>query len=447
MKLFSRFSTILLVWLAAVSCAYAQQKTKIYQFKIHEEIGPPAWRTTQKAVAEAEKLGADYILLHLNTYGGLVDAADSIRTRLLNAKPIVVVFIDNNAASAGALISIACDSIYMRKSATIGAATVVNQTGEVVPDKYQSYMRATMRATAESTGRDPQIAEAMVDPSVEIAGIIDSGKVLTFTSSEALKYGFSNGTAETMGEVISKLGIENYELVKQELTATDSIINFLISPAISGILILVILGGIYFELQTPGIGFPLLAAVTAAILYFAPLYLEGMAANWEILLFLLGLILFAVELFVLPGFGIAGIAGITAILVGLIFSLLENDGFDFQFTGMAQVFSALLTVLIPFTVIAVSFFLFGDKILQNGPMKRLVLNDTQEKNQGFVVAEKSSFLGQTGRTITPLRPSGKIEIQGTPHDARVKSGYLEKDVAVEVIGQERFELLVRQKES
>lgn len=146
---------LLSCFLLLTSALDAQDKKLVYQYKIQEEIGPAAWRNTQKAVQEAEDLNADYILIHMNTYGGMVDAADSIRTRLLNAKPIVLVFIDNNAASAGALISIACDSIYMRKSASIGAATVVNQTGEVVPDKYQSYMRATMRATAESTGRDP----------------------------------------------------------------------------------------------------------------------------------------------------------------------------------------------------------------------------------------------------------------------------------------------------
>lgn len=421
----------------------AQDKKLVYQFKIQEEIGPAAWRTTQKAVQEAEAMNADYILIHMNTYGGLVDAADSIRTRLLNAKPTVLVFIDNNAASAGALISIACDSIYMRKSASIGAATVVNQTGEVVPDKYQSYMRATMRATAESTGRDPKIAEAMVDPSVYIEGIIDSGKVLTFTSSEALRYGFSNGTAESIAEALSLAGVRNYTIVKQQLTGLDRIINLLVSPAVSGILVLVILGGIYFELQTPGVGFPLLAAITAAVLYFAPLYLEGLAANWEILLFHIGLVLLAVELFVIPGFGVAGIAGIASILIGLVFSLIQNDGFDLELTGTTEVLTALATVLIPFTTVVVFLFLYGEKLLERGVFKRLVLQDVQSPAAGYVVTDQHQLLGSKGIAKTTLRPTGKIEIAGTRYDARAESGYVEAGTEVEVVGQERFELIVR----
>ncbi len=434
---------ILLLCFGFVFTSHAQDKKVVFQFKIQEEIGPAAWRTTQKAVDEAERLKADYILIHMNTYGGMVDAADSIRTKLLNAKPIVIVFIDNNAASAGALISIACDSIYMRKSASIGAATVVNQTGEVVPDKYQSYMRATMRATAESTGRDPKIAEAMVDPAVYIEGIIDSGKVLTFTSSEALRHGFSNGTAENIHEALALAGVKNYTVVKQQITALDRLINFLISPAVSGILILVIMGGIYFELQTPGVGFPLLAAVTAAVLYFAPLYLEGLAANWEILVFAAGLILLGIEIFVIPGFGVAGIAGIAAILTGLIFSLLQNDGFDLQMTGSVEIFTALTTVLIPFTVLIIFLLLYGDKLLQSGPFRRLVLQDVQDAAAGYVVATQNQYLGRKAQAVTPLRPTGRIQLEGKHHEARAESGFIEAGTEVEVVGQERFELIVR----
>ena len=126
----------------------------VYSFSIKEEIAPPAWRVTQKSINEAQMLKADCIVLHMNTYGGLVDAADSIRTKILNCPIPVYVFIDDNAASAGALIALACDKIYMRKGGKIGAATVVNATGEAMPDKYQAYMRATMRATAESHGKD-----------------------------------------------------------------------------------------------------------------------------------------------------------------------------------------------------------------------------------------------------------------------------------------------------
>lgn len=446
-----RLLPLLLLFVSLFAQGQQPDKKLVYQFDIRQEIGPPAWRNTQKALDEAEKMGADYVLIHMNTYGGLVDMADSIRTRLLNAKPTVLVFIDNNAASAGALIAIACDSIYMRKSASIGAATVVNQTGEVVPDKYQSYMRATMRATAESTGRDPKIAEAMVDPSVYIEGIIDSGKVLTFTSSEAQKHGFCNGEAENIAEVLQLAGVENYEIVKQELTATDKAINWLINPAISGILVLIIIGGIYFELQTPGVGFPLAASVLAAILYFAPLYLEGLAANWEILLFFVGAILLLVEIFVIPGFGVAGISGIALILFSLVSSLLQNEGFDFEVpqsgAGLSVV-QALATVLIPFGLLITFLLFFGQNLLQMAAFKRLALQSTQDADAGYVVADQQNHLvGETGLALTDLRPSGKVQIAGRPYDAKATTGWIDKGTTVRIVAQERFELVVEPVES
>ncbi|MCD6596743.1 MAG: nodulation protein NfeD, partial [Bacteroidales bacterium] len=268
------------------------KKIVVYKFDIKKEISEPMWRVTKESFEEANQMGADYILIHMNTYGGMVTTADSIRTKILNSKIPTIVFIDNNAASAGALISIACDSIYMRPGASIGAATVVNQSGQAVPDKYQSFMRSTMRATAEAHGkdtliqgrdtlirwhRDPQIAEAMVDPSVYVKEISDTGKVLTLTTEEAIKVGFCEGEAENIREVLKLAGINNYELKEYKPTTLDKIIHFLVNPMVSGILIMLIMGGIYFELQSPGIGFPLGAAVIAAIIYFAPLYLEGLA--------------------------------------------------------------------------------------------------------------------------------------------------------------------------
>ena len=181
----------------------------IYQFAIQEEIAPPVWHRTQKAFEEAKAIHADFILIHMNTYGGQVDIADSIRTKILNSDIPVYVLIDNNAASAGALISIACDSIYMVAGANIGAATVVNQTGEAMPDKYQSYMRSMMRSTAEAKGRNPQIAQAMVDPRILVAGVIDSTMVLTFTPSEAIANGFCEAKVKSVSDIFDRIQIKD----------------------------------------------------------------------------------------------------------------------------------------------------------------------------------------------------------------------------------------------
>ena len=176
---------LLALFFALSNSLFAQNQAKIYHFTLNQEIDRAAYRLVKKAVREAEAQKADYIVMTLNTYGGMLDAADSIRTILMQAKPITVVFINNNAASAGALISIACDSIYMIDGANIGAATVVDQNGEKQIDKYQSYMRGLMRSTAETNHRNPIIAEAMVDERIVVPGINDSIQILTFTSKEA----------------------------------------------------------------------------------------------------------------------------------------------------------------------------------------------------------------------------------------------------------------------
>lgn len=422
-----------------------KDKVLVYTFDIKEEIAEPVWRKTKKAFEEAESINADLIVIQMNTFGGALDAADKIRTRILESKIPVFVFIDNNAASAGALISIACDSIYMRKGGSIGAATVVNQTGDVLPDKYQSYMRSLMRSTAESNGRNPKIAEAMVDPSVYIEGIIDSTKVLTFTTSEALKNDYCEAEAESITDVLNKAGINNYELTEQTLSLLDYLIGFLMNPIVSGILIMVIIGGIYFELQTPGIGFPLIAAITAATLYFAPLYLDGLAANWEILVFMIGLVFLALEVFVIPGFGVAGISGIALIITGLTLSMIDNNGFDFSGIGMNGIIKSLLTVVISIFIGLISSFYFGQKVLKSHVFGKLALETVQNSNEGFSVSydDMKEMIGKKGVAYTILRPSGKIMIDDTLFDATALNGYIDKGDEIEVVKYETSSLFVK----
>jgi len=421
---------------------FAAKEANVYVFDVKEEIGPSVWRKMEKAFALAEELKVDLILLHMNTYGGAVVQADSMRTKILHSQIPVYVFIDNNAASAGALIAISCDSIYMRSGANIGAATVVNQTGEVLPDKYQSYMRSTMRSTAEAKGRNPNIAEAMVDPSIYIEGIIDSGKVLTFTAKEAMQHGFCEGMGENIDEVLKLAKIANYKITRFEPTTMDNIIGWLINPAISGILIMIIIGGIYFELQTPGIGFPSIAAIVAALLYFAPLYLEGLAANWEILVFFVGLILLAIEIFAIPGFGVTGISGIILIVSSLILSLVGNIGFDFNPVSAANITEAVLIVFSSLLIGMVLSIILGFKFLNSNFFSRLALNTVQEGNAAVDVVAGKNLIGKTGTAFTDLRPAGKILLDGEVYDATALTGYIIKGETVKVLKFETSQVVV-----
>jgi membrane-bound serine protease (ClpP class) len=422
-----------------------QRLTIVYKFDIRKDIGPPIWRRTQKAIEEAEAMNADLIIISMNTYGGMVESADSIRTKILNTPIKTIAYIDNNAASAGALIAIACDKIYMHSGSNIGAATVVDQTGQVLPDKYQSYMRSMIRSTAETNGRDPKIAEAMVDPDVEIPGIIEAGKVLTFTTSEAIKHGFCDGAAENIKAVLDAEGITNYTMTEYKSTFIENILGFLVNPAVSGILIMVMLGGLYFELQTPGVGFPLLAATIAAVLYFAPLYLEGLAAHWEILLFFVGMILLGVELFVIPGFGVAGVLGIVCILTSLFLSLIGNVGFDFKGIPSFNIVRPLFIVVISFTVSLLLSVIFGRKFMTTSLFGRLVLQDVQQASQGYVSGSEilHALEGKPGVALTTLRPSGKIEVEGEIYNATALYGFIEKGDAIIVSKYDGMNILVK----
>jgi membrane-bound serine protease (ClpP class) len=425
----------------------------IYTFAIKENISALAWRVTKEALEEAETMGADLVILELNTYGGEVSVADSIRTRILNASVPVYVFINDNAASAGALIAIACDSIYMKAGGKIGAATVVNQTGEQVPDKYQSYMRATMRATAEAHGRDtiisgsdtllvwhrdPAIAEAMVDPRLYVDGVSDTGQVLTFTANEAMEHGFCEGIAGSPGEIIQSLGIKSYELRSYKASALDKVIGFLINPMVSGLLIMIIIGGIYFELQSPGIGFPLIASILAALLYFAPHYLEGMAEHWELILFMVGVVLILVEIFAIPGFGVAGVAGIIAMVTGLTLSLVDNVVFeDPQFTGegFGLLMKALSLVLVAILLGLILSLWTSRKLLTTSAITSLSLKSEQKKEEGYIAVEteQESLVGMTGSAHTVLRPSGKVKIGEKIYDAKSEYGFIGKGETIRVI--------------
>jgi len=302
-----------------------------------------------------------------------------------------------------------------------------------------------MRATAEAKGRDALIAQAMVDPRLNVPGVSDSGQVLTFTTSEAIQHNFCEGQADNLEEVLKATGIENYTFINHEISAIDKIIGWLINPFVSGILIMIIIGGIYFELQSPGIGFPLAAAALAAILYFAPLYLEGLANHWEILIFVLGIVLVLVEIFAIPGFGVTGVSGIVLIIAGLTLSMVGNVGpgtFDYDFSLLTRSF--FVVIISFFLALIVSFFLTKQLFTTNN-FGHLALSSTQQASEGFTSAsaDYSNMLHKTGIAKTILRPAGKIDIDGNLYDATAITGYIDKDEKVIVVNYQTSQLIVK----
>lgn len=443
-----RRTIILFTLLLAI--LFAQAQTKVYYYNIDENIAKPALRKTEKALQEAKEQKVDYILLELNTFGGELDAADKIRTLLLNAPMPTMVFINNNAASAGALISIACDSIYMAEGSSLGAASVVNQSGEIMPDKYQSYMRSLMRSTAEKNGRNPDIAQAMVDPDVYVPMVSDSGKVLTFTTEEAILNQFCEKMANDRAAVLTAAGLEGATIVEQELNWIDKLINFLVNPVVSGILIMCIVGGLYFEFQSPGLGLPIVIAIAGALLFFAPHYLEGLAAHWEILVFLAGVILLMLEIFVVPGFGVTGISGIVLIFTSLILTMVFNVGFHFQFDPNldAAVQIGRSTIIVLMSVVCgffLSLWLSKKLITAETRFGTMALKTNLETDEGFTAQDMrlQAYVGRSGISATFMRPAGKIEIDGELLEATAEHGLIEKGERVVVTRFENAQLFVR----
>ncbi len=454
---YNKFTFVIITILLS---AFVQAEKLVYKIDLKKEIGSTTWLYVQRGFEQAAEKKADFILIHMNTYGGEVLYADSIRTKILNSSIPVYVFIDNNAASAGALIAISCKKIYMRPGGSMGAATVVDASGAQMPDKYQSYMRATMRATAEAHGkdtiingkdtvykwkRDPLIAEAMVDDRTVVPNLIDSGKTLTFTTQEAIKYGYCEGEAENVNQLIEKhLKLSDYTIETFMPTTLDNLKGFLMSSVIQGILIMLIIGGIYFELQTPGIGFPLGVAVVAAILYFSPLYIDGLAANWEILVFLIGLILIGLEIFVIPGFGIAGVAGIIFVVGGLTLSLLDNINFDFEPVNRRAAGKALITVVAGVGLGFSLIMYLSSRIGRKGLFRNVALVKTLDIESGYVgvPVEFKELIGKIGVASTVLRLSGKISVDGKFYDAVSEDGFIDKGTKIKVIRYETGQLYV-----
>ena len=430
--LFALLSALLL----SVTLNASDSLTVFYRIRLDQDIDPSSQRLVTLGLEKAVAAEADYILLDINTYGGAVNAADSIRSAVLHSDIPVVAYINMQAASAGALISIACDSIYMKTGSSIGAATVVDQAGQVMPDKYQSFMRGMMRATAQANGRDPHIAESMTD----------TANVLSMTPSEAVAAGYCEGICESEFEVAQKdTGNDEFIIknMEDDMTWLDRVIQFLLNPLLQSIFMMMIIGGIFVEIRTPGIGLPLLTAMVGALLYFAPGYLGHLVSYWEIILFFVGLVLIGIEIFVLPGFGVCGITGIIAVVVSLAFAMVDNAEL-FHWDGTLNLEPVLMPLGI--VIISASVAIFGSvwlvkKLYATRSFDHIALRQEMKAEEGFtgVVIGLESLVGETVTVFTDLRPSGKVMTSdGRILEATLKyGGFASKGESVKVVSAEQ----------
>jgi membrane-bound serine protease (ClpP class) len=399
----------------------------------------------QRVLDEAGAAGAAAVVLEINTFGGRVDAAVQIRDALLSAKVPTVAYVNRRAISAGALISLAAQHLVMAPGATIGAATPVmaGQPGggtQAASEKTVSYMRKEFRATAESRKRPALIAEAMVDPDVTIRGVIEKGKLLTLTTDEALKHKVAEFRADSLVAALERLGIAGAELRPVSPNWAENVVRFLTHPVLSSLLVTIGMLGIIMELRTPGFGVAGAIGVGSLAAFFWGHWLVQLAGWGELLLALGGVVLLALEFFVIPGFGFAGILGIVALLAALVLSVVGSGATpEFFMLAAGRIILSLLVALLA------SFVLL--RLMPRTPFGRRLILDTglgAGHEYGSAPESDARWLGKRGRTTSPLRPAGIADIEGARVDVVSEGELIEPGTPVEVTRVDGNRIVVRQ---
>lgn len=391
-----------------------------------------------RAVDEAEQAQACALIIEIDTPGGRVDAAVQIKDALLRSKVPTVAFINKQAISAGAFIAYAHDYILWSTGATMGAATPIqmgaDQTAQPVEEKMTSYMRGVMAATAEAKGRDPFVAECMVDATLDLPEHAPEGKLLTARLSEARALGLWDGSAENMNEVMALLGLDGARIVEVKQNWAETVARVVTHPVTSGILMSVGMLGLLIEFYTPGFGFAGIVGIVSLVIFFAGHLVVNLAGLEELLLLIAGGILLAVEVFVLPGFGVAGVLGVIFVAASLALALVGMDitvAWDLGFVGKAM--TRLLASVAGAGVGVVLAIRFLPEVK---PVSRLILGYSLTKEVGAVAGDpvvvSGSLLGQVGRTLTDLRPVGRALINGQKFDVSTSGEYLPRGTRIRV---------------
>ncbi len=437
MKMLKLTCLLILLFLVSINA-----QNKVYVAYIEGDIDLGLAPYVSRVVSEAEYDNAEAIVFKINTFGGRVDAATQIKDAIIGTDLLTIAFINNRAISAGALIALSCKKIVMVPGSSIGAATVVDQSGEKVGEKYQSYMRSEMRSTAEKNGRPVDIAEGMVDERIVVPGLVDSTQLITLTSEEALKYGIADTIIKNFDELYAYFNLGKADKLHQKSNWAEDVVRFLNNGIVSSILIMIGIFGLIAEVKSPGWGVPGTAGVIALALFFGSSYILQLASIIEILMFVVGLGLILVEVFVVPGFGLTGISGIILIVASLFLSMLGADPFlDFNAVSMA-----IIKLTIGLAAALILIFLLARFLPKSNLFKKFVLSEEEKAAEGYTSRTNySELLGAEGVAITTLRPAGTAEINGKRVDVVTDSEFIEHGKPVIVAAVEGMRVVVREK--
>ena len=416
------------------------------------DLGLPPF--IKRTLEEAKTKNASAVIFDINTFGGRVDAATQIKDVILASDIITIAFINRRAISAGALISLSCEKIFMTGGALIGAATAVDMSGKKGSEKVISFMREEMASTAEKRGRNKEIARGMVDEDLSFTHLVidgDSmlvndiegrkeGKLISLTTDQALKYQIADGTFETVSSIIDSLGYGNIELIETSENWSEKIVRFLTDPVVASLLTTFGFLGILFELQSPGWGIPGFVGLTCLILSLSASYIAELATMSDLIFTIAGLALIFLEMLVIPGFGVIGIGGIGLVLYGMYLLLLPDVPVGDEIVGQA-----MDGFLIGLLGAMVGLFLLSKIMIKSKFWEQLTAPSSQEKNKGYSNSQGWETLkGHSGITDTDLHPSGWIIINDKRIFVVSEGGYIEKGKEIEVLSVEGNRVTVRE---
>ena len=406
-----RYFCILLIFF--ISTSYSAEI--VYRVPIQStiDLGLPPF--IERAVQEAKEEGASAIIFDIDTFGGRVDGATQIKDAILDSKILTVAFINRRAISAGALISLSCKQIFMTEGGTIGAATAVDMSGNKGSEKVISYMREEMASTAESHGRNKEIARGMVDEELNFTHLVvdgDSievndiegrkeGKLISLTTSLALKYGIADGSAETFDEVLNAIGFSDANVIDLRINWSERLVRFLTDPTVSSLLMTLGFLGLLFEIQSPGWGLPGSLGVIFLSLFFGSTILTELATMTELLIIAAGLALVLLEVLVIPGFGLIGIVGGVTIMGGLFMMLLPVHPVPADITAASWGF----TIAIIGGIIAL--YLMVKALIKTEFWKKMTLPISEKSSEGYSTSlGLEGLVNTTAIATSDLRPSG-----------------------------------------
>ena len=399
-------------------------EAEVMHLQLNGEINNAEFTFIDRSLNEAELGGYSFVIIEISSLGGYVDPALKIRDRILESEIEVITFVSGRAWSAAALIALSGEELYISPSASIGAAeTRPNE------EKYISALRKEFAATAERRGKNPQIAEAMVDSSLAIEGVIEADKLLTLTASEALEYQIADYSASSLAELAEARAINLNEIVTVEKSNFEKIMGIISSPYISSLVLIIAFSALIFEALTPGFALGGTVGIISLLIFFASHIFTGAIGTGIVVLFIIGVILILAEVFIIPGFGIAGIGGITAVLISLFFI--------FPNTTIA------INVLLAVILVTLIFAIFMVKKFGSSRFWRRISLESNSKNY-YSSTSKKEYLNQEAETISKLRPAGTIEIDGKRVDAVSEGGFIEKDRKVKVISVSGSRIVVRE---